>query len=97
MPYEEFDTQNSRCDFAGVSQGDNNKIVVIDSFASLQYHLIIVTIVTIFILMPITDISVIGTLIITLYALIQLIFLIPYMFLDTFLFHYYSRYGDTGL
>ncbi|XP_019862822.1 PREDICTED: adenylate cyclase type 2-like [Amphimedon queenslandica] len=78
MPYDGFNTQSARCDFAG-------------------YYLVLLSVLTLYNVLPISDLPFLGKLLITICTLFHTFVLMPAMFFDTLFLRYYTLFQNNAL
>ena len=64
-------------------------------YTPLQYHNVLASVLTLFVILPISDLPFIGTLIVTIYSLVLQSVIFPAIFADTFLLELYAKYSET--
>lgn len=71
------------------------KQLVFHCYTLLQYHNVLASVLTLFVILPISDLPFIGTLIVTIYSLVLQSVIFPAIFADTFLLELYAMYSET--
>ncbi|XP_019855357.1 PREDICTED: adenylate cyclase type 2-like isoform X2 [Amphimedon queenslandica] len=63
----------------------------------VEYYLILLSILTLFVILPMSDLPFAGTLLFAVCSLFHMLIVLPFAYFDTFLLHHITLYGDNAM
>ena len=99
-----FDAQHPRCDYGQVyarmveqnfRASTSNLITIFILTPPMQFHIAQMDVLIIFIIMPLTDLPVLGQLLATIFGILQSFLFIPWNFLDVLLLYYQHNTANS--